>query len=503
MPGSEYRLEMHNISKHFSGVKALSDVSFFVKPGENHALAGENGAGKSTLIKVLSGMHAPDTGEIYINGENAHINNTKDGLERGVSVIYQEFVLVPHLSIMENIFLDEFRNQHKIVNWKVLRERAGALLSQLGFGNLHPDTIVGTLTVAYQQVVEICKALSRNSSILVLDEPTAVLTTGEIERLFGILEDLKKKGMSIIYITHRLNEIFRISDRITVLKDGGFVKTVEKSEVNEEELVNLMIGRTLETYFPPRPETKPGDTVLEVEHIKAGIQVKDVSFKIREGELLGLTGLVGAGRTEAVRAIMGFDKLDGGTVKVYGKEVSLKSPMHSYKLKVGLLPEDRKSSGVLLKIPIKHNVTVSCLKKFSNGVGWLNLRNENRFVQKFSREIGIKAASLENPVSSLSGGNQQKVAIARLLASDCKVLVLDEPTRGVDVGSKIEIFNIINSLVAQNYAILLISSEMAEVIGMCDRVVVMREGVTVGELQKSELSEQNIIKLSMGVKHHE
>ena len=501
MPECTNRLEMHHISKHFSGVKALSDVSFFVKPGENHALAGENGAGKSTLIKVLSGMHSPDTGEIYIDGENAHINNTKDGLERGVSVIYQEFVLVPHLSIMENIFLDEFRSQ-RIVNWKVLRQRAGALLSQLGFGNLHPDTIVGTLTVAYQQVVEICKALSRNSSILVLDEPTAVLTTGEIERLFGILEDLKKKGMSIIYITHRLDEIFRISDRITVLKDGAFVKTVEKSEVTEEELVNLMIGRTLETYFPPRPETKPGETVLEVEHIKAGIQVKDVSFKIREGELLGLTGLVGAGRTEAVRAIMGFDKLDGGKVKLYGKEISLRSPKHSYKLKIGLLPEDRKSSGVLLKIPIKHNVTMSCLQKFSNKMGWLNLHKENNFVQKFSKDIGIKAASLENSVSSLSGGNQQKVAIARLLASNCKVLVLDEPTRGVDVGSKIEIFKLINSLVAQNYAILLISSEMAEVIGMCDRVVVMREGVTVGELQKNELSEQSIIRLSMGVKHH-
>lgn len=500
MFGSEYRLEMHNISKHFSGVKALNDVSLFVKPGENHALVGENGAGKSTLIKVLSGMHTPDAGEIYINGENAHINNTKDGLERGVSVIYQEFVLVPHLSIMENIFLDEFRNHHKFVNWKVLRERASTLLNQLGFGNLRPETIVGTLTVAYQQVVEICKALSRNSSILVLDEPTAVLTTSEIERLFGILEDLKKKGMSIIYITHRLDEIFKICDRITVLKDGAFVKTVDKSEVNEEQLVNLMIGRTLETYFPPRPEAKPGKTVLEVEHIQAGIQVKDVSFKMREGEVLGLTGLVGAGRTEAVCAIMGFSKLDGGKVKLYDKEVSLRSPQHSYKLKVGLLPEDRKTSGVLLNIPIKHNVTLSCLRKFSNKLGWLNLHKENKFVQRYSREIGIKAASLENPVSSLSGGNQQKVAIARLLASDCKALVLDEPTRGVDVGSKIEIFNIINSLVAQNYAILLISSEMSEVIGMCDRVTVMREGVTVGELQKNELSEPNIIRLSMGVK---
>lgn len=502
MPESKYRLEMHNISKHFSGVKALSDVSLFVKPGENHALLGENGAGKSTLIKVLSGVHQPDDGEIYIGGENAHIKNAKDGLERGISVIYQEFVLVPHLSVMENIFLDEFRSK-RLVNWKVLRRRAGELLRQLGFENLHPDTIVGTLPIAYQQVVEICKALSRNSSVLVLDEPTAVLTTSEIERLFGILEDLKKKGMSIIYITHRLDEVFRISDQITILKDGTLVKSVEKSEVNEEELVNLMIGRALDTYFPPRPDIKPGDTVLEVEHIKAGIQVKDVSFKLREGELLGLTGLVGAGRTEAVRAIMGFDKMDGGKVKLYGKEVAFKSPKHSYKLNVGLLPEDRKSSGVLLKIPIKHNVTMSCLRKFSNRLGWLNLRSENKFVHEFSREVGIKAASLENPVSSLSGGNQQKVAIARLLASDCKVLVLDEPTRGVDVGSKIEIFKIINSLLEKNYAVLFISSEMPEVIGMCDRVVVMREGVTVGELQKSELSEQNIIKLSMGIKHHE
>jgi ribose transport system ATP-binding protein len=460
---------------------------------------GENGAGKSTLIKILSGVHAPDAGEIYINGEKARINNPKDGLEHGVSVIYQEFVLVPHLSIMENIFLDEFRSQHKIINWKALRERTRELLNQLGFGYLSPDTIVGTLTVAYQQVVEICKALSRNCSILVLDEPTAVLTTKEIDRLFGILEDLQKRGISIIYITHRLEEIFQICDRITVLKDGTFVKTVEKTEIDKEELVNLMIGRNIDTYFPPRPEIEPGATVLEVENIKAGIQVKDVSFKLREGEVLGLTGLVGAGRTEAVRAIMGFDKLDGGKVKVYGKEVKLKSPKHSYRLKVGLLPEDRKTSGVLLKIPIKHNVTLSCLKKFSNRFKWLNLRKENRFVQKYCREIGIKAASLENPVSSLSGGNQQKVAIARLLASDCKILVLDEPTRGVDVGSKIEIFNIINSLVEQKYAILFISSEMAEVIGMCDRVVVMREGVTVGELQKHELTEQNIIRLSMGV----
>ncbi len=499
MPQSEYRLEMRGISKNFSGVKALSDVSLFVRPGENHALVGENGAGKSTLIKVLSGVHPPDAGEIRINGEDAHIKNTKDGLERGISVIYQEFVLVPHLTIMENIFLDEFRSR-RLVNWKALRKRAGELLSQLGFENLQPDTVVGTLPVAYQQVVEICKALSRNASVLVLDEPTAVLTTSEIERLFGILEELKKKGMSIIYITHRLNEVFRLCDHITVLKDGAFVKTVEKSEVNEEELVNLMIGRTLDTYFPARPELEPGETVLEVEHIKAGIQVKDVSFKLREGELLGLTGLVGAGRTEAIRAIMGFDKLEGGKVKVNGAEVSFKSPQQSYRQRVGMLPEDRKSSGVLLKIPIKHNVTMSCLKTFGNRIGWLNLKKESGFVHKFAREIGIKAASLDNPVSSLSGGNQQKVAIARLLASDCRILVLDEPTRGVDVGSKIEIFNIINSLLEQKYAVLFISSEMPEVIGMCDRVVVMREGETVGELQKSELSEQNIIKLSMGIK---
>ena len=498
MPECNYHLEMCHISKHFGGVKALNDVSFSLKPGENHALIGENGAGKSTLIKVLSGMYTADKGEIYIDGEKANISNTKDGLEQGVSVIYQEFALVQHLSVAENIFLDEFRTK-KLVNWATLRKRASVLLNELGFGNLSPTMKVGDLTVAYQQVVEICKALSRNASILVLDEPTAVLTSEEIKRLFELLENLRAKGVSIVYISHRLNEIFEICDRITVLKDGAFVKTVNKSDISEEELVNLMIGRTLDNYFPGR-QHEIGEKIFEVEHIKAGHAVSDVSFCVCKGEVLGLTGLVGAGRTEAIRAILGFDKLESGRIILRGKPVTIKSPRHAYKLKIGMLPEDRKSAGVLLKVAIKFNITLSCLPKFQNVFKWLNLKKEKEFVHKFAREIGVKGASLDNPVNSLSGGNQQKVALARLLASDCNILLLDEPTRGIDVGSKIEIFNLINSLVAQNYAVVLISSEMAEIIGMCDRAVVMREGVTVGELKKTEFSEQNIIKLSMGVK---
>ena len=499
MPENEYRLEMHNISKHFGGVNALDDVSFFVKPGENHALVGENGAGKSTLMKVLSGLYLPDQGEIFIDGNKVHIANTRDGLDNGVSVIYQEFALVRHLSVAENIFLDEFSTkQHKFINWRDLRKRASILLNELGFGGIHPDVVVGDLTVAYQQVVEICKALSRDASILVLDEPTAVLTSEEISRLFGLLEGLKARGVSIIYITHRLDEIFSISDRITVLKDGMFVKTVNKEEVNEDQLVSLMIGRNMETYFPKR-ESHIGETVLAVENVKADLAVKDVSFNVRKGEVLGLTGLVGAGRTEAIRAIMGFDKMDAGKIFLNGNEVTVKSPRHAYALGMGMLPEDRKASGVLLQIPIKHNVTMSCLKKFLNTFKFINLKKEDKFAKEYSSEIGVRAASLDNPVSSLSGGNQQKVALARLLASDCQVLLLDEPTRGVDVGSKAEIFNIINSLVAQHYAVVLISSEMAEVIGMCDRVVVMREGRSVGELNKEELTEHNIIRLSMGV----
>lgn len=493
----QFRVEMCHISKSYSGVHALNDVTFRVKAGEIHALVGENGAGKSTLMKILAGAIGHDEGTIKINGEEVQIHSPKEGLDLGISVIYQEISLIPDLSVMENIFLDEFNGKKGIVDWKDMKNRAKAYLEKLGFGEIDVNDKVKNLTVAYQQIVEICKALTRNSKVLVLDEPTAVLTMKEVRKLFELLNQLRDQGVSIIYISHRLEEIFELADHITVLKDGQWVNTVDTESVTEEELVNMMIGRNLDTFFPAR-NAVIGDVILKASHLRAGIMVKDISFDVRAGEVLGLSGLVGAGRTEAVRAMLGIDPLDGGEVELDGKSIRFHSAKHAFRHQISLLPEDRKEQGVLLKMPIKHNVTLTCLNNFSVA-GCMNLKKEKAFVEPFSDEVGIKTASLDNNVESLSGGNQQKVALAKLLAGKSRVLILDEPTRGVDVGSKTEIFKLINSMVENNCAVIMISSEMTEIIGMCDRTIVIREGRSVGELQKEELTELNIIKYAMGV----
>lgn len=504
-PGSEtpcaheHEVEMKGICKSFEGVHALQGVNFSVRPGEIHALMGENGAGKSTLIKVLSGAHLADEGEVYIRDEKVEIENPKDGIKCGISVIYQEFALVQHMSVAENIFLDEFREKHKFVNWKEMRRRAKESLESIGFSDINVNTRVMDLSVAYQQVVEICKALTRNASVLVLDEPTAVLTNREVDQLFVLLERLRERGVAIVYVSHRLEEIFRICDRITVLKDGQYVDTVNVADVDQKSLVSLMIGRDLQDFFPERENVKIGEPVLRVDNVKAGKMVKDISFELRKGEVLGLSGLVGAGRTEAVRAVLGVDKMEGGSVTYMGQDVKLKSAKDAFARGIGFLPEDRKNQGVLLRLAIKYNITLSSLKRFTGPFGWIFRKKENDYAEDMKAQVGIKTNNIRNPVESLSGGNQQKVAIARILASNSKVLILDEPTRGVDVGAKREIFKLINDLVEQEYAVLMISSEMTEIIGMCDRAIVIREGYSVGELQKEELCEENIIQYAMGV----
>ncbi|MDY6826594.1 MAG: sugar ABC transporter ATP-binding protein [Bacillota bacterium] len=500
MPAAEYQVEMNHISKKFEGVVALDDVSFAVKPGEIHALVGENGAGKSTLIRILSGALRPDRGEIKLQGQKVEIHKPDDGIKHGISVIYQEFALFQHLTVAENILIDEFKEERGLIDWKEVKQKTREFLEEVGFGNIKVNTRVKDLSVAYQQVVEICKALTRNASVLVLDEPTAVLTNKEVKRLFDLIENLKSKGVSIIYISHRLDEVFKIADRITVLKDGKYVDTVEKSAIEPSKLVNMMIGRDLKAYFPERT-SKVEQYALQAEHIQAGTAVKDISFNVREGEVLGLSGLVGAGRTEAMRAILGVDKLDGGKVTLYGKEVKIKSPEHALRLGIGFLPEDRKVQGVLLHLPIIYNITISSLKEFCT-FSWIRKKEEYDFASRYARDMNIKTGNIYNPVASLSGGNQQKVAISKMLASNCNVLILDEPTRGVDVGAKIEIFKIINSLVEKKHAVILISSEMTEIIGLCDRAIVIREGRSVAELQKSELTELNLIKYSMGVNEY-
>lgn len=504
MQESEYRVDMRKICKSFDGVKALQDVDLRVRPGEVHALIGENGAGKSTLIRCLSGVHLADSGEIYLDGKRVTINNPKAGIEHGISVIYQEFALVQDLTVAENVLIDQYRSNKKLVNWKRLRQEAKEILDKLGFESIDVNTPVKELSVAYQQVVEICKALSRNASVLVLDEPTAVLTNKEVDRLFVLIDMLKKQGVSIIYVSHRLEEIFRICDRITVMKDGAYVTTVDTDSIDERELVNLMIGRSLKSFFPEREGIERGEVLFEAKNIKSGIMVKDVSFAVHRGEVLGLSGLVGAGRTEAVRAVLGIDKMEKGEVLLKGKPVRFRSPKEAFSAGVGFLPEDRKNQGVLLKLPIYQNVTLSCLKRtYCSAIGWINRKKEREDVFRIAQDVKLKAASVRNPVESLSGGNQQKVAIARLLATNSEIMILDEPTRGVDVGAKTEIFKLINEMVAKGYAVIMISSEMAEIIGMCDRAIVFREGVSVKELQKNELTEENIIAAAMGVENEQ
>ena len=497
MQETRYRLEMVDISKHFGGVKALEKVSLRVEPGEIHALIGENGAGKSTLMKILSGAYARDEGKILIDGEEVKISNPKEAKEKGIAIIYQEFMLAPDLTVAENIFIDKLTANGKLINWKKLREEAKKQLSRLGFDDIDPNAKCGTLSVAYQQVVEICKCLSRDARILVFDEPTAVLTFSEIRKLFEIIQKLKSEGVSIIYISHRLEEIFELSQHITILKDGTYVDTVETANFDKQRLVNLMVGRELTDLFPKR-NAKIGDVVLKVEHLKAGKMVQDVSFEVRSGEILGFNGLVGAGRTETMRAIFGADKKDGGKVYYFGKEVDWKNPKEAIADRFGLLPEDRKKQGLLLRQSIQMNTTLACLKKVTH-FGVLDYKKEKKLVKEVLAGIQTKYGKMADHADSLSGGNQQKVALAKWIAADCKCMVFDEPTRGVDVGAKTEIYKTMNQLAESGVAIIMISSEMPEIIGMCDRVMVMYNGKVTGEVNKDEMGENVLIRYSMGV----
>ncbi len=498
MKNDQCTIEMEGITKTFGGVYALNDVSFKIRPGEIHALVGENGAGKSTLMKVLSGALQADSGSIKINGDVKRITSPKISKDMGISVIYQEFMLAPDLTVAENIFIDRLSNGKLLINWKQLKKDAKDLLAKLGFEDIDTDAVVGTLPVAYQQIVEICKSLSKDAKTLVLDEPTAVLTFSEIRKLFGLLKTLKDRGIGIVYISHRMDEIFEICDRVTVLKDGALVKELSIQDTDKHALINLMVGRELSTLFPKR-HAQIGDVMLEVKHLNAGHLVQDVSFYARRGEVLGFSGLVGAGRTETMRALFGVEKLEDGQIFLNGEKTELKSAAQAVKMRVGLVPEDRKNQGVLLDQSIRINTTMTSLRKVSKA-GIIHHKKDSIYAREILKKLATKYASLEDQVSSLSGGNQQKVALAKWMAADCECIILDEPTRGVDVGAKAEIYSVINELAEAGIAIIMISSEMEEIINMCDRVMIMRQGRIVGELDKNELTEGNLIQLSMGVK---
>lgn len=490
----DYIVQMNHITKRFGGVKALEDVHLSVKRGEIHALIGENGAGKSTLMKILAGAYTKDEGTIIIDGQEVTTATPRTMIDMGISVIYQEFMLAPDLTVAENIFIDQMQSSGLFINWKNLKKRAKKQLERVGFGHIDPGMKVGELSVAYQQIVEICKCLAKESKVLVFDEPTAVLTHSETEKLLDLIRKLKEDGVTILYISHRLEELFAISDRITVLKDGKYVDTVDTSSITKEHLVTMMVGREIEQLFPDR-HAEIGEEILRVENLYTADLVEDVSFSLRKGEVLGFSGLVGSGRTETMRAIFGVDKKTAGKVYYFGKEVNIKNPKQAIKLGIGLLPEDRKTQGLLLKQPIRINTTLVS----QQGNGFINHRKEQEEVKSLLAQIATKYGSTEDNADSLSGGNQQKVALAKWLAIDTKIIILDEPTRGVDIGAKTEIYRIINQLAERGVGVLIISSEMAEIIGICDRAIVMREGRITGELAKENLTENNLIKRAMGV----
>lgn len=491
---SEAILSVRDIVKKYPGVIAINKLSFEVKEGEVHALIGENGAGKSTLIKTLSGAITPDSGTIYIDGKEFGAMTPKLAKEQGIEVIYQEFTLVPGISAAENVFLGEKTSQGIFVNTKEREARAKALFQQMNV-NIDVSGPVKNLSPACQQIVEIAKAVSRNVKILIMDEPTAPLTVSEVDTLFQIVRDLKKKGVTIIYISHRLEELFEIADRVTVMRDGCYVGTENIQDIDRRKLISMMAGREVKESYPSRKNTI-GEEVLRVEHL-SGNGDKDISFALHKGEILGFAGLVGAGRTELMRVIYGANPIEAGRIFVEGKEVRIRSCQDAIGLGIGYIPEDRKAQGVFLRMSIKWNTVINNLKSFSKGL-FVNRRQEDKVAQEYRDKFQIKTPSLDQKVMNLSGGNQQKVVIAKTLAANCKIIIFDEPTRGIDVGAKQEIYKLMNELVESGCSIIMVSSDMPELLGMSDRVVVLYEGRKTGEVERAEFEQNYVLDLASG-----
>jgi ribose transport system ATP-binding protein len=494
--GGRHMLTVSNLTKTFPGVRALSGVQLDVRKGEIHALVGENGAGKSTLTKVIAGVFQPDEGQIGFNGEIVHWNTPADAKAAGIHVIYQEFVLFAGMTVAENIFIGHERtNALGMCDRKRTRQDAAELLKRLGVA-IDPDTLVSDLSVADQQMVEIAKALVHEVKLLILDEPTAVISGREVELLFARLRALKAEGVAIIYISHRLEEIFEICDRVTVFKDGQFVGCREVSEVDRETLVSMMVGRDFRELFPPKGSSDvPGPVVLEGRNVSVGGRVKNASITLRAGEITGLAGMVGAGRSELALALFGGLPWQSGEVQIGERTIRYMTPALAIAEGIGLLTEDRKGQGLAMLLDVAANITAADLRSISRG--WILDRGRELAISR--QEIAsyrIACRGPQTPVMTMSGGNQQKVLVSRWARTSKRVLILDEPTRGVDVGAKAEIYRIMRELAAEGLAILMISSELPEVVGMSDRVVVMREGVITGELSGSDITEHNIVHLA-------
>jgi rhamnose transport system ATP-binding protein len=487
---------LRGVTKRFGGVVAVDGVDFELRPGEVHALVGENGAGKSTLMKVVDGLYAPDGGRVEVNGEAASFSSPRDAEAAGIAMIPQELDLFPELSVAENLFVGRKRPRNRWggLDWGTMQNETRERLDSLGV-SLDVTSDVKRLSAAEQQIVAIARALAGEARAVIMDEPTSALTDREARRLFGIIEDLKEDGVGVVYISHRLEEIFEISDRITVLRDGKHIKTAQASELDAEELVRLMVGRPLNELFT-RSESETGEVVLEVRGLTRAGEFEGVDFKLRRGEILGLAGLVGAGRTELAQAVFGIRPPEAGEILVDGKGARIRSPQAAMERGIFYVPEERRSQGLILPFSIKNNITLSILDRISR-LGFVP-RSERQTADRFAKELSIRGAKISDPVSRLSGGNQQKVVVAKSLAREPNVLLLDEPTRGIDVGAKSEIYRLMDTLAKEGKAILLISSELDEVLSMSDRVLVMREGRITGEFGRGEATQENVMTAATG-----
>ena len=491
---SEPILELRGITKIFPGVKALDKVQFSLRPGEIHALMGENGAGKSTFIKVIMGVHQAEEGEMLLDGKPVRFKSTREAQKAGIAAIYQHVTVYPHLSVAENIFTGHLKKKFGMVQWKEMYQEADALLQELN-ADFNSKALMGNLSVAQQQMVEIAKALSLNARIIIMDEPTAALTKRESEELYRITRKLRDEGKSIIFISHRFEDMYALASKVTVFRDAKYIGTYDVDGITNADLIKAMVGREINDLFP-KPEVTPGEEILRVENLCRTGYFKDVSFSVRKGEILGLTGLVGARRTEVVQTIFGAEKLTSGKIFLEGKEVRIKNPTEAMELGIGLLPENRQIEGLILDWGIGRNITLTELKQHVK-VLFLNEKQENLTSKDLAEQVDTKAVSVFDKASSLSGGNQQKVVVAKALGSDFKVLILDEPTKGVDVGAKAAIYEIMGELAQEGYAIIMISSEMPEILGMSDRIIVMCEGRVTGELQRDEATQEKILELAM------
>ena len=494
---AEIILEMKGISKAFPGVQALDQVNFELEQGEIHALVGENGAGKSTLMKVLAGVYKKDSGQIIYKGSEVEIPNPRTAQNLGISMIHQELNLMPHLTVAQNIFIgrEPRRGINFVLDEKEVNQKTGELLEMLHL-KVDPRNRVSNLTVAKQQMVEIAKALSFNAEILIMDEPTAALTDAEIEDLYAVIRQLRDRGVAIVYISHRLEELQQISERVTVMRDGQYVSTVLTPEVTTDEIISMMVGRTIYKTAPEIPKGMVDETVLEVKHLSRRNEIKDVSFQLKKGEILGFAGLMGAGRTEVARAIFGADPIDSGEIYVGGKKVNIGSPKDAVENGIGYLSEDRKRYGLTLGMDVESNLVMAAFEKFLQLFGWVNSSRTKKQANQVVKALSIKTPGIQQKVKNLSGGNQQKVVIGKWLTADTNVLIFDEPTRGIDVGAKSEIYKLLNDLVRQGKSIIMISSELPEILRMSHRIVVMCEGRITGELDHEEATQEKIMKFA-------